>query len=159
MKKSVLLVLVGLGLAACGGGGGVTGSSGGNKTATLALTVTNMEIRPLGGGWSYFAGGQDTIRETSGVAVTLQSATVNFGGQLSTFSCSGRVPANGQTASQQVCTYAATTNRFYTGWYTFDAIRIGDGSMTITGVDDNGHSVSASATFGVYAQTPTTGVN
>jgi hypothetical protein len=91
--------------------------------------------------------------------VQLQSATVNFGGQVSTFSCSGRVPAGGQTASQQMCTYASSTNRFYTGWTTFDAIRIGDGSMTITGVDDNGHTVSAAAPFGVYAQTPATGVN
>lgn len=159
MKKSVLLVLVGLGLVACGGGGGVSGPSGGNKTATLSLAVTNMEYRPLGGGWSYIAGGQDTIREMSGVGVQLRSATVTAAGQPTTFSCSGRVPANGQTDSSQVCTYAAVTNRFYTGWNTFDAIRIGSGSMTIEGVDDNGHAVSASATFGIYAQAPSTGVN
>jgi hypothetical protein len=148
-----------VGLVACGGGGGVTGPSSGNKTATLALGVTNVEIRPLGGGWSYVVGGQDTIRETSGVGVQLQSAIVTIGTQVTTVSCSGRVPAGGQTSSAQVCTYASSANRFYTGWTTFDAIRIGDASMTIQGVDDNGHAVSASANCGVYAKAPTTGVN
>ena len=145
MKRTLgVALLLGL-LVACGDE---------DKTANLVLTLGNVMMKPAGGGYSYLEGGGSTLTETGGVGVQLTTMTLSFGSATESQPCRGRINAHGTVSLGQVCSGSGGSNLIYTGQYYYYGIPIATLSVTVEGIDDNGHRVLASAYSTLYATDP-----